>query len=165
MRAKASEAVSKVADVAQEAGRQAKQVASSLASDAQQKAKGLLNMQVTAGAELAGHVAQSARCAAADLDQNAPQLAELVRGAAERVENFSRDMRHQTIEDLVRTASDFTRRQPALVFGLASLAGFLALRVLKSNPPRRSEDPYRGPEDQYYSGERFGETSGQFHGT
>jgi TRAP-type C4-dicarboxylate transport system substrate-binding protein len=57
MRAKASEAVSKVADVAQEAGRQAKQAASSLASDAQQKAKGLLNMQVTAGAELAGHVA------------------------------------------------------------------------------------------------------------
>jgi hypothetical protein len=165
MRAKASEAVSKVADVAQEAGRQAKQTASSLASDAQQKAKGLLNMQVTAGADLAGHVAQSARCAAADLDQNAPQLAELVRGAAERVENFSRDMRHQTIEDLVRTASDFTRRQPALVFGLASLAGFLALRVLKSNPPHRSEDPYRRPEDQYYRGERFGGASGQFHGT
>jgi hypothetical protein len=164
MRAKASEAVSKVADVAQEAGRQAKQTASSLASDAQQKAKGLLTMQVTAGADLAGHVAQSARCAAADLDKNAPQLAELVRGAAERVENFSRDMRHQTIEDLVRTASDFTRRQPALVFGLASLAGFLALRVLKSNPPHRPEDPYRRSEDQYYRGERFGEASGRFHG-
>jgi ElaB/YqjD/DUF883 family membrane-anchored ribosome-binding protein len=161
MRAKASEAVSKVADVAQETGRQAKEVA----SDAQQKAKSLLNMQVNAGAELAGHVAQSARCAAADLDRNAPQLAELVRGAAERVENFSRDMRHQTVEDLVRTASDFTRRQPALVFGLASLAGFLALRVLKSNPPRRSEDPYRRSEDQYYRGERFGGASGQFHGT
>lgn len=165
MRAKASEAVSKVADVAQETGRQAKEVASSLASDAQQKAKGLLNMQVNAGAELAGHVAQSARCAAADLDKNAPQLAELVRGAAEHVENFSRDMRHQTVEDLVRTASDFTRRQPALVFGLTSLAGFLALRVLKSNPPHRPEDPYRRPEDQYYRGERFGGASGQFHGT
>jgi len=160
MRAKASEAVSKVADVAQETGCQAKEVA----SDAQQKAKSLLNMQVNAGAELAGHVAQSARCAAADLDRNAPQLAELVRGAAERVENFSRDMRHQTVEDLVRTASDFTRRQPALVFGLASLAGFLALRVLKSNPPHRPEDPYRRPEDQYYRGERFGGASGQFHG-
>ena len=35
----------------------------------------------------------------------------------------------------MRTASDFTRRQPALVFGLASLAGFVLLRVLKSNPP------------------------------
>src|SRR6266508_1207835 len=82
VRAKASEAVSKLADVAQQAGGQAKQTASSLASDANQKAKGFLNQQVASGAELAGHVANSARCAADNLDQNAPQLAELVRGAA-----------------------------------------------------------------------------------
>ena len=49
-----------------------------------------------------------------------------MRGAAERAEDFSRDLHEQTVEDLVQTASDFTRRQPALVFGLASLAGFLA---------------------------------------
>lgn len=36
-------------------------------------------------------------------------------------------------------ASDFTRKQPALVFGLASLAGFLAFRVLKSSPPSAME--------------------------
>jgi ElaB/YqjD/DUF883 family membrane-anchored ribosome-binding protein len=158
VRAKAGEAVSKLADVAQQAGSQAKQTASSLASDASQKAKGLLNMQVSAGADLAGHVAKSARCAADNLDQNAPQLAGLVRGAAERVEEFSRDMRGQTVEDLVRTASDFTRRQPALVFGLASLAGFLAFRVLKSSPPRGSQHDDR-------SRDRFGERAGQFHGT
>src|ERR1700730_18968842 len=40
VRAKASEAVSKLADVAQQAGSQAKQTASSLAADANQKAKG-----------------------------------------------------------------------------------------------------------------------------
>jgi hypothetical protein len=158
MRAKAGEAISKVTDAAQQAGSQAKEAAASLASDASQKAKGLLNMQVSAGADLAGHVAKSARCAADNLDQNAPQLAGLVRGAAERVEEFSRDMRGQTVEDLVRTASDFTRRQPALVFGLASLAGFLAFRVLKSSPPdgRRLDDRSR---------DRFGERAGQFHGT
>jgi hypothetical protein len=78
VRAKASEAVSKLADVAQQAGSQAKQTASSLASDANQKAKGFLNQQVASGAELAGHVANSARCAADNLDQNSPQLAELV---------------------------------------------------------------------------------------
>jgi hypothetical protein len=158
MRAKAGEAVSKVADVAQQAGSQAKEAAASLASDASQKAKGLLNMQVSAGADLAGHVAQSARCAADNLHQNAPQLAGLVRGAAERMEEFSRDMRGQTVEDLVRTASDFTRRQPALVFGLASLAGFLAFRVLKSSPPRGSQYEERNREP-------FGERAGQFHGT
>jgi hypothetical protein len=164
MRAKASEAVSKIADVAQQAGGQAKEAASSVASDAQQKAKGLLNMQVTAGADLAGNVAESVRHAADHLDRSAPQLAGLVRGAAERVDEFSKDLRGQTVEDLVRTASDFTRRQPALVFGLASLAGFLAFRVLKSNPPPagdhhpRSDDPYR---QQQYPGVR----PGHFHGT
>jgi ElaB/YqjD/DUF883 family membrane-anchored ribosome-binding protein len=163
VRGKAGEAVSKLADVAQQAGSQAKQTASSLASDANQKAKGFLNQQVASGADLAGHVADSARCAADNLDQNAPQLADLVRGAAKRVEEFSRDLRGQTVEDLVRTASDFTRRQPAVVFGFASLAGFLLFRVLKSNPPRSSEDGYlRG--DNYRSADRFAGASRQFDG-
>jgi ElaB/YqjD/DUF883 family membrane-anchored ribosome-binding protein len=163
LRGTAGEAVSKLVDVAQQAGSQAKQTASSLASDANQKAKGFLNQRVASGADLADHVADSARCAADNLDQNAPQLAELVRGAAKRVEEFSRDLRGQTVEDLVRTASDFTRRQPAVVFGFASLAGFLLFRVLKSNPPRSSEDGYlRG--DNYRSADRFGGASRQFDG-
>jgi hypothetical protein len=157
MRAKAGEAISKVTDAAQQAGSQAKDAAASLASDASQKAKGFLNMQVSSGSDLAGHVAQSVRCAADDLDRNAPQLASLARGAAERVEQFSRDIRGQTVEDLVRTASEFTRRQPALVFGLASLTGFLAFRVLKSSPPRGRLDDR--------SHEPFGGRAGQFHGT
>ena len=164
MRAKASEAVSKIADVAQQASGQAKEAASSLASDAQQKAKGLLNMQVTAGADLAGNVAQSARHAADHLDRSAPQLAGLVRGAAERVDAFSKDLRGQTVEDLVRTASDFTRRQPALVFGLASLAGFLAFRVLKSNPPPAG-DHYPRSDDPYRQHQSPGVRPGHFHGT
>jgi hypothetical protein len=164
VRGTAGEAVSKLADVAQLAGSvaqhgsQAKQTASSLASDASQKVKGFLNLQVSSGSDLAGHVAQSVRCAADSLDPNAPQLAGLARGAAERVEQFSRDIRGQTVEDLVRAASDLTRRQPALVFGLASLAGFLAFRVLKSSPPGG------GPLDDR-SRESFGERAGQFHGT
>jgi len=118
------------------------------------RAKGFLNQQVASGADLAGHVADSVRSAADNLDHSAPQLANFVRNAAERVEEFSEDMRGKSVEELVRTASDFTRRQPALVFGLASLAGFVLLR--KSNPPTGSRDGHRG-------GERF-EGSRQFHG-
>jgi hypothetical protein len=86
------------------------------------------------------------------------------------VEQFSRDIRGQTVEDLVRTASEFTRRQPALVFGLASLAGFLAFRVLKSSPP---DGEFRmlksgSPEADRLgdrSREPLGQRTGQFHGT
>ena len=58
VRAKAGEAVSKLADVAQQAGTQAKEAASSLASDANDRAKGFLTQQVASGADLAGHVAE-----------------------------------------------------------------------------------------------------------
>ena len=156
VRTKAGEAVSKLADVAQQAGTQAKQTASLLASDATHKAKGFLNQQVTSGADLAGYVADSA---ADNLSQNAPQLAELVRGAAEKVEEFSRDLRGQTVKDLVQTASDFTRRQPAVVFGLASLAGFLLCRVLKAD----SEDNYRRGEHRN-RGQDFGAVSRHGYG-
>jgi hypothetical protein len=154
VRAKAGEAVSKLADVAQQAGSQAKQAASSLASDANQRAKGFLNQQVASGADLVGHVADSVRSAADNLDHSAPQIANLVRGAAERVEEFSDDMRGKSVDELMRTASDFTRRQPALVFGLASLAGFVLLRVLKSSSPDNVRD---------HGADRF-ERSRQFHG-
>jgi hypothetical protein len=165
MRAKAGEAASKISDAARQASGQAKQAASSLASDATKQAKGLLNMQVTAGADMVDHVADSARAAAESLDLNAPQLAGLVRKAAERAEEFSQDLRDQTVEDLIRTASDFTRKQPALMFGLASLAGFLAFRVLKSSPPKSAveHDPMN---DRFDAINRRSEyRTGQFHGT
>jgi ElaB/YqjD/DUF883 family membrane-anchored ribosome-binding protein len=167
MRAKAGEAVSKVGEVAQQAGSQAKQAAASLASEANQKAKGVLNQQVSAGADLAGHLAEAVKHAAGELDRNAPQLAGLMRGAADRVEDFSRDMRGQTVEELMRTASDFTRRQPALVFGLATLAGFALFRALKASPSRGSETRYGETgygETGYRAGDRYGQQAGQFHG-
>ena len=157
MRVKAGEAASTITDAARQASGEAKQGVSSLASDATKRAKGLLNMQVTAGADMVDHVADSARAAAESLDQNAPQLAGLMRNAADRAEAFSQDLREQTLEDLIRMASDFTRKQPALVFGLASLAGFLAFRVIKSSPPESSME--QGP-----MRDRFRGRAGQSHG-
>jgi hypothetical protein len=160
IREKAEDAVSKLTDVAQQAGSQAKQTASSMAAEATQGAKGFLNSQVAAGADLAGHVADSVRSAADKLEQNAPQLAGLVRGAAEGVEGFSRDMRDQSVEDLWRTASEFSRKQPAVVFGLASLAGFLLFRVLKAGP---SDGERSGR--QYPRGQSYREDSRQAYGS
>ena len=151
---KAEGAVSKLADAPQQAGSQAKQTASSMAAEATQAAKGFLDSQVAAGADLAGHVAESVRSAADKLEADAPQIAGLVRGAADGVERFSRDMRDQSVKDLWSTASDFTRKQPAVVFGLASLAGFLLFRVLKADSREnvRRENPYP-------RGQRIGEDS------
>jgi hypothetical protein len=161
MRAKAGEAAAKVADATREAGGKAKRAATSLTSDATKQAKGFLNMQVTAGADMFGHVAESARAAADSLDPNAPQLAGLVRNAADRAEEFSEGLREQTVDDLIKMASDFTRKQPALVFGLASLAGFLAFRVLKSSTPRASWEQEWEHDSRT---RRFEGRARQFHG-
>jgi ElaB/YqjD/DUF883 family membrane-anchored ribosome-binding protein len=131
---KVNEAMSKVADVAQQAGNQAKQQAYSLAADAKEKTKGYFNQQVSTGADLTSHMAESIKCAADNLDPKAPQIASLVRSAADRLNSFSDEMREQSVDDLLRTASDFTRRQPAVVFGLASLTGFFLFRALKAKP-------------------------------
>jgi len=167
IREKAGEAVSKFSEAAQQAGEQAKQTASTLATEANQKAKGLLNQQIATGADMVQQVAGAARAAANNLDRTNPQLAEFVRGAADRVDGFSRDLRGQSVDDLFRTASDFTRRQPAVVFGLASLAGFLAFRVLKAGepgggPPQAQYDPESAFRSQR---EQFGQSASEFHGT
>ena len=138
---KAGDAVAKLTDVAQRAGSQAKEQVSSLAADAKKKTKGYFNQQVAGGADLAGHVAESVKCAGDNLADKAPQLAEFVQSAADKIQTFSEDMRGQSVDDLLRRASDFTRRQPALVFGIASLTGFFLFRVLKAKPANASTTP------------------------
>jgi hypothetical protein len=162
MRAQVSDAVSKVAEAAQQAGGSAKDAAMSLASDANKKATGLLNQQFSTGADFAGHIAESVKCAADNLESKSPQLAGFVRMAAETVEEFSKDIRGQTVQQLVRTASDYTRKQPALVFGLASLAGFALFRVLKSSTPAETMGASAASSPNAGGG-RY--SAGQFHGT
>jgi hypothetical protein len=131
MRSKAGDAVSKLADVAQSAGEQAKATATSLASEANEKAKGMMIQQVAAGADWVGHLADATKAAADHLKPNAPQLSGMVRDAAISVEKFSANLKDQSVEELYRSAADFTRRQPALVFGSAALFGFFVSRLLK----------------------------------
>lgn len=95
-----------------------------------------LDQQVVRGARTITNVARSAKRAADELENDAPQIASLVRGVADRVEEYSRDLETQSVTDIYQAARDFTRRQPAVVFGAAALAGFFALRTLKSSSTR-----------------------------
>jgi hypothetical protein len=92
-----------------------------------------MDQQVVKGAKVVSNVANSVRRAANELETDTPQLAGLVRGMADRLQDYSRNLEQQSITDIYRGASDFTRQQPAIVFGLAALAGFFALRTLKSS--------------------------------
>jgi ElaB/YqjD/DUF883 family membrane-anchored ribosome-binding protein len=137
LRAKAGEAVSKITDAAHQAVDEAKRSTSSFASDANEKVRGILDQQVAAGADIVSQVAESARIAAQNLDQNIPQLANLVRDASERIEEFSREIRSQSASELADTISQFARRRPAVVFGMAAACGFVAFRLLNASSSTR----------------------------
>jgi uncharacterized phage infection (PIP) family protein YhgE len=149
-----SDTLSQVPDASQSAMGTAKKAASDAASTITDQVKGLLDNQLASGVKMVGHLGSSAQRAADDLDQNSPQLAGLVRGLADRIEGYADDMRYQSVDELFRSASNFTRRQPALVFGLAALAGFFAFRTIKSTPlptqpVRRPAAPLTG---EYHGG-------------
>lgn len=151
LRVHTGDALSKINDVAQAVGEQAKATATSLASEANEKAKGVLNGQIAAGAEWVGYVAEATKAAADSLDRNAPKLSGIVRQTARKVERFSRDVKDQSVEELYQSASDFARRQPALVFGSTAVLGFFLFRLLKTEPRSAAaagRDPGRSSNDR-----------------
>jgi ElaB/YqjD/DUF883 family membrane-anchored ribosome-binding protein len=128
----AGQAFSKASEMARDAGEKAKRAAADTASTMGDEVKEILDRQLGTGASMAGQFASSIRIAADDLSRESPMLAGLVRGFANRVDGYAQDLQDQTVDQVMRTASDFTRKQPALVFGLAALAGFFVLRTFKS---------------------------------
>jgi ElaB/YqjD/DUF883 family membrane-anchored ribosome-binding protein len=132
--AAASAAISQASDAARDAGAKARDAASDAASNMSGQFKDLLDRQIGTGANIAGHFASSARQAADDIADQSPFAAGVVRSVADRVEGYAGEFKDRTVDELIQTASDFTRRQPAVVFGLAALAGFFIFRTVKSTP-------------------------------
>jgi hypothetical protein len=153
LRAAAGDAFFKASDMARDAGEKAKRAASDTASSLTDSVVGLLNEQIGSGAEAAGRLAKAMRLAADDLSKESPLLAGVVRTAAGNVDHYASRMENQTVDQLTKTASDYTRRQPALVFGMAALAGFFAFRTFKnaqsvSAPPIQPTDAHHGGFEQ-----------------
>jgi hypothetical protein len=122
------------------------------ASTITSQVQGVLDQQVVKGAKVVSSVAASARRAADELEPDTPQLAGLVRGMADRMQDYSRNLEDQSATDIYEAAADFTRRQPAVVFGLAALTGFFALRTFKS---ASSSVPQEGRRATSLRGEEF----------
>jgi hypothetical protein len=96
--------------------------------------KNMLDRQIGSHISAAAVLAGAVKRAADDIEQKSPLAAGFVRKLSDRVEEFALTYEDETVEQLVRSASDFTRREPALVFGLAAFAGFLVFRTLNSVP-------------------------------
>lgn len=150
MRDAAGETFARASDTAWDAGAKAKRATEDTASSLTDSVMGLLNQQLGASADAAGRFASSIESAAHDMERENPMLADLVRGLAHNVGAYADALENQTVEQLAKGASDFTRRQPGLVFGLAAVAGFLAFRTFKNaqSVPSPSIQPDYSPAEK-----------------
>lgn len=107
--------------------------AKGLASDASEKLRSAAESQKTAGADYISGLAAAVRRAANEFDQEIPQAANYIRGAAEAIDDFSDALRRRDLSQLVRDVQGFARSQPTAFLGATLVAGFAAVRFLKSS--------------------------------
>jgi len=131
--------------VADEAGRTVEKTA----------AKGMTQVSDTLR-QVAGAVRQSGE----QLQSEQPQIAGFVSTAADRLEEAATYVSEHEPRELIDTAQDLARRQPALVVGGGLVVGLLLGRVLRSaGGPSSAGQGGQGSQDWYGSG-YVGGTSG-----
>ena len=107
--------------------------AKNLASQAGEKLMNSAEQQKAAGADFVSGVAGAIRRAANEFDKDAPQAAQYIRLAADHIDTGTDAFRRRDINQLVTDVQGFARRQPTAFFGAAVLAGFAAVRFLKTS--------------------------------
>jgi ElaB/YqjD/DUF883 family membrane-anchored ribosome-binding protein len=130
----ASDVFGSVSDTARDAAAKAKETVSETAGAVTDHFKDLLDKQISNHIGAVGVLASSIKRAADEVEEKSPLAAGFVRSLSDKIEEFAETYEDETVEQLVRSASDFTRRQPALLFGLAAVAGFLMFRTFKNAP-------------------------------
>ena len=113
--------------------------AKDMASQATDKLKDAVHDQKSSGAEYVGTLADTIRRAAREFDTDLPIAGRYIRKAAEQVDGVSEGIRNGNLNDLVRSAQTFARRQPTAFLGIAVLAGFGVVRFLKSSAENGSQ--------------------------
>jgi hypothetical protein len=124
-----------VREAASEVSEQATTVADSakdLASKASEKLLNPVEEQKAAGADFVSGMAGALRRAANEFGE-VPQAAQYIKLAANQIDSVSDAFRKRDLNQLFSDVQGFARRQPTAFLGLAVLAGFAAVRFLKTS--------------------------------
>jgi len=138
---KAAQAAGSSAEAVKEQAAEFVEAAKDVASHATDRFKETIDGQKTAGAEYVGSLAETLRRAAREFDHDLPVAGTYIRKAASQVESVSDSIKNGNFNDLLRGAQGFARRQPSAFLGIAVLAGFGAVRFLKSSAEAADAGP------------------------
>jgi ElaB/YqjD/DUF883 family membrane-anchored ribosome-binding protein len=133
LKAKAGEFASASADKLTDQASNFTDTAADVASQAGDKIKEAVTERKVAGADYVGNLAEAVRRAGREFDNELPVAGKYIRKAASQIENVADSIRTGDFNDLVKNAQSFARRQPTAFLGIAALAGFAAVRFLKSS--------------------------------
>jgi hypothetical protein len=156
-----SDLVEKAKETAHATGKALASQASDLAGHIGSELTETAEQQKGRGAEAMRGFARAVQGAANELDGQSPAVARYFRSAADSVESLSDTIRTRSVKDLVATATDTARTNPAAFFVGAVAAGFVLSRFLKSTSrsstmdsasgdatPNRSVNPGQPPESR-----------------
>jgi uncharacterized phage infection (PIP) family protein YhgE len=146
-----------VREGAREVKEQASNVAESARDLASQTGEKLLNSmeeQKAAGADFVSGVAGAIRRAANEFDKDVPQAAQYIRLAADQIGTVSDAFRRRDLNQLVADVQGFARRQPTAFLGAAVLAGFTAVRFLKTSTAGANASSNQSPGTPHSPGSR-----------
>ena len=104
-----------------------------MASKASEKLMDVAEQQKSAGADFVSGIADAVRNAAGSFDNQIPQAGEYIRYAADHMADMSDALRRRDVRQLVSGVETFARQQPTAFLGLTFLAGFAAVRFLRSS--------------------------------
>lgn len=103
-----------------------------MASKAGEKLMDTAERQKMAGADFVENIAESVRRAAGEFEGQVPQAAQYIRYAADQIDVMTDSLRRRDIGQMMSDVQSFARRQPTAFLGLSFLAGFAAIRFLRS---------------------------------
>jgi len=130
---RAGDALRASTEVARDKFKEAADAAKDVAAGTADRFKDKAEEQQRTGADFVGRLAGNIRQAAHAFESDAPLAARGINSAADYVEDAAEKIRSGTFRDLLDGANDFATRQPAAFLGLSVLAGFAAVRFLKTS--------------------------------
>ena len=140
---------------------QAAEIGQAVGQAAGRKAEDIADRSKQAGAEAIAGVARTAQTLADSVAQDSPAIADYVRGAGQKIDLLATDLREKKVGDLLSSAAEFGRSQPAVLLAGAALVGFALSRLIKAGaaqPARSGSADDRGDFSDSQSRGNFGDS-------
>jgi len=135
---------SRIGNQISEFAQTAKSQAASAIQPIANNAKSMAEEQKQRGATRIDGIARAVHSAADEIAKEVPVAATYVHAAADRLDRTSGLLRDNSVEDLVKMATDFAQERPYLFIGGAVASGFLLTRLLRSSTETEDDSEYGG---------------------